>query len=75
MSELPAFFMEQAEAGPHIQFVYDVAAGRVVFVNQAYQRVLGGTPAQVNAELPALLARLHPDDRKYLGVWSRRIVE
>ena len=69
MSELPAFFMEQAEAGPHIQFVYDVAAGRVVFVNQAYQRVLGGTPAQVNAELPALLARLHPDDRKYLGYY------
>ena len=67
--------MEQAAAGPHIQFVYDVAAGRVVFVNAAYQTVLGGTPAEVNAALPALLARLHPDDRAYLArywkLWVR----
>ena len=66
MSDYPAFFMEQAEAGPHIQFVYDVSARRVVFVNPAYQTVLGGSPAEVNAELPALLARLHPDDHQYL---------
>jgi len=75
MPELPAFFMEQAEAGPHIQFVYDVAAGRVIFVNTAYETVLGGSPAEVNAELPALLARLHPDDRQYLAhywkIWVR----
>jgi two-component system sensor histidine kinase VicK len=75
MSDYPAFFMEQAEAGLHIQFIYDVPAGRVVFVNAAYQTVLGGSPAQVNAELPALLARLHPDDRKYLAhywkLWVR----
>jgi two-component system sensor histidine kinase VicK len=75
MSELSAFFMEQATAGLHIQFVYDVPAGRVIFVNAAYQTVLGGTPTQVNAELPALLARLHPDDRQYLArywkLWVR----
>lgn len=75
MSELPAFFMEQAEVGLHIQFVYDVPAGRVVFVNEAYHTVLGGTPTEVNAELPALLARLHPDDWKYLAhcwkLWVR----
>jgi two-component system sensor histidine kinase VicK len=75
MSDYPAFFMEQAEAGPHIQFIYDVPAGRVVFVNAACQSVLRGTAAQVNAELPALLARLHPDDRKYLAyswkLWVR----
>jgi two-component system sensor histidine kinase VicK len=75
MSELFAFFMEQATAGIHIQFVYDVPAGRVIFVNAAYQTVLGGTPTQVNAELPALLARLHPDDRQYLArywkLWVR----
>jgi len=75
MSELPAFFMELAEAGSHIQFGYDVPAGRVVYVNAAYQTVLGGNVAAVNEELPALLARLHPDDRKYLAyywkVWVR----
>lgn len=75
MSESSAFFMKQAEAGLHIQFVYDVPAGRVTFVNAAYQSVLGGTPAGVNAELPALLARLHPDDRPFLArywtLWAR----
>ncbi|MGI4863091.1 MAG: ATP-binding protein [Janthinobacterium lividum] len=75
MSDYPAFFMEQAEAGPHIQFIYDVPAARVAFVNAAYQTVLGGHPAQVNAELPALLARLHPDDRVFLAhywkLWVR----
>lgn len=72
MSDYPAFFMEQAEAGPHIQFIYDVSAGRVVYVNAAYQTVLAGNPAQVNAELPALLARLLPDDRTFLAhYWNR----
>jgi two-component system sensor histidine kinase VicK len=75
MSELSAFFMKQAEAGLHMQFVYDVPAGRVVFINAVYQAVLGGTPAEVNAELPALLARLHPDDRQFLArywkMWVR----
>jgi hypothetical protein len=36
--------MEQATAGCHIQFVYEEAAGRLVFVNAAYQTVVGGTP-------------------------------
>ena len=72
MSESSAFFMNQAEAGLHIHFIYDVPAGRVTFVNAAYQTVLGGVPAAVNAELPALLARLHPDDRPYLArYWQR----
>ncbi|MGI4866307.1 MAG: ATP-binding protein [Janthinobacterium lividum] len=75
MSELSAFFIEQAAAGLHVQFVYDVPAGQVVFVNAAYQTLLGGTPAAVNAELPALLARLHPDDRPFLArywqLWVR----
>jgi two-component system sensor histidine kinase VicK len=75
MSDYPAFFMEQVEAGLHIQFIYDVPASRVSFVNPAYQTVLGGNPAQVNAELPALLTRLHPDDRPFLArywkLWVR----
>ncbi len=66
MTNLAAFFMQQAEASPHIQFVYDVAAGRVLFINAAYHTVLGGGVLTAGAELPALLARLHPDDRAYL---------
>ncbi|RYF05667.1 MAG: hypothetical protein EOO40_10140 [Deltaproteobacteria bacterium] len=53
MSELPAFFMEQAEAGFHSQFMYDVSTGRVIFVNDAYHNLLEGSPAEVDAELPA----------------------
>ncbi|SFQ80301.1 PAS domain-containing sensor histidine kinase [Hymenobacter arizonensis] len=75
MSDFAALLMEQAEASPHVQFIYDAATARVVFVNPAYEHVLGGTPGQVNEELPALLARLHPDDRPYLAkcwrLWTR----
>lgn len=75
MPDFAAFFLNQAQASSHIQFVYDVAAGRVVFVNEAYAQVLHGTVAQVNAELPALLARLHPDDQAFLAryykLWVR----
>lgn len=67
--------MDQAEASAHVQFVYDVAAGRVVFVNAAFELVLHGRRARVNEELPSLLLRLDPDDRTYLAhywkLWVR----
>jgi two-component system sensor histidine kinase VicK len=66
VSEFARLFEEQAKASAQVQFVYDASTGRVVFVNQAYERVLHGTCAGVNEELPALLARLHPDDLAYL---------
>jgi len=64
-------FLDQAEASPHVQFLYDLTAGRVVFVNAAYERVLQGNCAHVNHELPALLARLHPDDQPVWRAWWR----
>jgi len=70
--DLSAFFQDQAEASAHVQFVYDLTARQIVFVNAEYQRVLMGHPARVNEDLPALLARLHPDDRDYLDrYWER----
>lgn len=75
MPQLTDFFVAQAEASPHVYFIYDLAARRVVFVNAAYEQVLHGNPAQADAELPALLARLHPDDqllwRRYWKMWRR----
>ncbi|HEX8659842.1 MAG TPA: HAMP domain-containing sensor histidine kinase [Hymenobacter sp.] len=62
MLEPAAFFLDQADAGPHIQFIYDLVDERIIYVNAAYERVLGGHCALVNEELPALLARLDPDD-------------
>jgi len=69
------FFLDQAQSSPHVQFIYDLQAERVVYVNAAYERVLQGNPAQVNEELPALLARLHPDDLPVLSrcwrIWQK----
>ena len=62
------FFLDQADTSPHIQFIYDLKARRVVFVNEAYERLLGGHRDCVNDELPGLLARLHPDDHL---MWNR----
>ena len=75
MSDFANFFFSQAEANPHVQFVYDLAAGRVVFVNAAYERVLHGSRGQVNEELPAMLQRLHPDDRAYLAHYWKKWVQ
>lgn len=72
MLDFASLFLAQVNASTQVQFVYDIAADRVIFVNQAYEQVLFGTDAGVNAELPALLARIHPDDRGYLAEhWAR----
>lgn len=72
MNDFATFFLQQAQASDHVHFIYDVAAQQVVFVNAAYEQVLLGQCPRVNEELPALLARLHPDDRPYLAqCWQR----
>jgi two-component system sensor histidine kinase VicK len=72
MPDYTCLFARQAEASAHVHFVYAVAAGGLVFVNEAYQRVFHGKPGQANAELPALLARLQPDDRPRLAeYWTQ----
>lgn len=54
-------------------FVYDLDNQCVSYVNAAYEQVLQGTPSRVNEELPALLARLHPDDREYAADCFARV--
>ena len=72
MLDLSAFLLEQAQTSPLVQFMYELASGRVVFVNAAYEWVLGGLREQANEELPGLLARVHPDDRDHLAAcWAR----
>ncbi|MDF7814965.1 hypothetical protein [Hymenobacter sp. YC55] len=57
----PVLFLEDfLHAAPYIFFVYHMAELRVTYVNPAYERVLLGHCAQVNDELPGLLARVHP---------------
>lgn len=62
MVDSAAFLLEQAYASAHVHFIYNLTQQRVTFVNQAYEKMLNGHQAQVEAELPALLARMHPDD-------------
>ena len=72
MPDYTAMFARQAVTSAHVQFVFDVAAGQVVYVNDAYRQVLHGNPDEVNAELLPLLARLHPDDRPRLAdYWTQ----
>ncbi len=67
-----AFLLEQAQTSPLVQFIYDLDSHQVVFINAAYEWVLGGRREQVNDELPKLLARLHPDDHAPLAAyWAR----
>ncbi|HEX8427034.1 PAS domain-containing sensor histidine kinase [Hymenobacter sp.] len=61
-----AFFLSQAEASSQVHFIYNLKDQRVEYVNEAYDRVLHGKKAQVNEELPALLAHLPPDDLPWL---------
>ena len=71
MLDYTSLFAQQAQASTHVHFVYEVAAGQLVFVNDAYRAVLHGEPDLANTELPALLARLHPDDRPRLPTTGR----
>ncbi|WP_324677154.1 ATP-binding protein [Hymenobacter sp. GOD-10R] len=72
MVDVSTFLLEQAQTSLTVQFVYDLASRRVVFVNAAYEWVLGQSRARTNEELPQLLARLHPDDRAYLAeCWAQ----
>ena len=61
------FFLVLVTTSPHVQFVYDLMAGRDAFVNGACKWVLHRSLILVNADLSASFARLHPDKRAYLA--------
>ncbi|WP_375434706.1 ATP-binding protein [uncultured Hymenobacter sp.] len=58
-------FQHLVEEIPSVFFVYDLPSQRITYVNAAYEQMWNGHRKQVNEELPALLARLHPDDQEY----------
>lgn len=72
MRALPPFFESFLQEAPHVFFVYHVGEGRVTYVNPAYEQVLQGHCAHATAEMPALLARIHPDDQDHAAdCWQR----
>ena len=52
MPDYTSLFARQAEASVHVHFVYELVAGQLVFVNDAYRAVLHGEPDQANTALP-----------------------
>jgi two-component system sensor histidine kinase VicK len=72
MSFPATFFDSFLQAAPQVFFVYDVAAGHVSYISPAYEQMLQGHCERVNEELPALLARIHPDDQDHAAdCWQR----
>lgn len=66
------FFESFLQQGLKLFFVYSVEQKRVLYVSPAYERILHGQCAQVNEELAALLARVHPDDHDHAAdCWQR----
>jgi len=71
--DFSAFFASLTAHSPLIYFCYRPSDGRVLYVSSAYARLLGGHENQVNEELPAWWAALHPDDRPYLHALLARV--
>ena len=74
MFSLPAFLEGFVQASAHVFFAYDPTIEQVLYLNAAATAVLDLRPelAEATAQLPDLLARLHPDDRPYLAaLWPR----
>jgi two-component system sensor histidine kinase VicK len=49
-----------------VHFAYEATTARLVYVNEAYEHLIGRPVAQVHEELPSLLAAVHVDDAQYL---------
>ena len=67
-----SFFESFLQQGPKLFFVYHLNQQRVAYVSPAYEQVLQGQCSRVNEEVPALLARVHPDDWDHaVDCWQR----
>ncbi|UYZ64066.1 PAS domain-containing sensor histidine kinase [Hymenobacter weizhouensis] len=66
MPDFSPLFRSLIDGGQAVYFSYDLAAARVVYVSQAYERVFEGPAARADDELPRWLSRVHPDDRPLL---------
>lgn len=65
MLDFASLFRPLAERSQLLYFVYHVEAREVVYLSAAYDTIVQHPRENVNQDLPALLARLHPDDQTY----------
>lgn len=57
-----SFFTRRTE----VYFAYDLAAGQVVYISEAYEQLIGDPASHVQEDWPLLRAAVHPDDWQYL---------
>ncbi|MBB4603267.1 two-component system sensor histidine kinase VicK [Hymenobacter luteus] len=65
MLDFASLFRPLAERSQVVYFVYQLETKEVAYVSAAYETVLGRPREAASQDLPALLARLHPDDQSY----------
>ncbi|QJX46977.1 HAMP domain-containing histidine kinase [Hymenobacter taeanensis] len=65
MLDFATLFRPLAERGQQLYFVYHLEGKRIEYASASAQTVLGVAPENLLEALPAILARLHPDDRSY----------
>jgi len=71
-AELTHFLLEGSQ---QVSFVYSASSQQVLFVSAAYENLFA--PArreQLNADLPQLLSRIHPDDADYCADCYERLL-
>jgi hypothetical protein len=49
-----------------VSFIYDLAAGCVVYISRTYEQVIGDPIGHIHEDLSLLLARVHRDDWQHL---------
>lgn len=57
-------FTSILQATPDLLYVYDFDQAKIIYCNAAVQRILGYTPAHIEAMNSSPLALIHPDDRE-----------
>ncbi|MCB2377051.1 PAS domain-containing sensor histidine kinase [Hymenobacter sp. BT635] len=66
MSDHLNFFRPLIENSQAVHFVYDLTSHQLVYVSDAYERIIGDPAQHVQEDLPLWLTRLHPDDHQYV---------
>ncbi|QDA59895.1 PAS domain-containing sensor histidine kinase [Hymenobacter jejuensis] len=59
-------FQRLAEKTNQVFFVYSLTAKQMLYLNEAYEKVLRCRRGRIEEDLPELIASLHPDDFLYL---------
>ncbi|TGE24350.1 PAS domain-containing sensor histidine kinase [Hymenobacter aquaticus] len=66
MSDYLTLLRPLIEHSQAVHFVYDLTHSKIVYVSDAYERLVGDPVQHVQEDLPLWLTRIHPDDQRYI---------